>query len=234
LQKAIEQYGLVAAVGFSQAKPIIGEALRLMIEANRQAPADNTNQDNCDNGNMTACTRLIGDNPPWVWQVCTELGMFQTGSVYYNTVQYSIDQVCINGFGESVSKGPSLEFREKYGGFKTNTSNAFFADGQFDPWRSRTLNGNKSRRKTSATIPDEGKTLGDNEFFGAVIPNMFHAAVSYNFGAILAGETRVINSDGLPSGVSEARVAQQLFVDALLKWLPEFNKTSQGGYPSGN
>ncbi|CCX05543.1 Similar to Putative serine protease K12H4.7; acc. no. P34528 [Pyronema omphalodes CBS 100304] len=234
LQKAIEQYGLVAAVGFSQAKPIIGEALRFMIEANWQAPADNTNQDNCNNGNMTACTRLIGDNSPWVWQVCTELGMFQTGSVHYNTVHYIIDQLCVNGFGESVSKGPSLEFREKYGGFKTNPSNTFFADGQFDPWRSRTLNGDKSGREASTTIPDEGKTLGDNEFFGVVIPDLFHAPVHYNFGMILAGETRVINSDGLPPGVSEAREAQQLFVDALLKWLPEFNKTSQGGDPSDN
>lgn len=190
---------------------------------------DPANSNECANGDQSACQKLITDNQGWLYQTCSELGYFFTkdnkpDQLTFRNVTYSIKD-CVSSFGSSVSKGPSLAPLQKYGDNKQlNPSNTFWVDGQYDPWRSATVNALDSGRYPSNVIPESGKTLQGNNFFGAVINNTYHVPLQSCSAVVLAGE-KVLDGAN-PDCEPGAAHVQQLFLDALEKWLPKFEKHS--------
>ncbi|PBP17199.1 hypothetical protein BUE80_DR012130 [Diplocarpon rosae] len=79
---------------------------------------------------------------PWFYQVCTEWGLWTTGSSYPQgklplisrvvNLEYS-SQICRHAYG--ITTPPNLDAVNKHGGFKLSYPRLAFIDGEQDPWR---------------------------------------------------------------------------------------------------
>lgn len=205
--------------------------------------------DQCKSGDNKACQDLITPDSSWMYQGCAELGYFFTHdhenlAMKFQTLKYNVD-ICVQTFGNAVSKGPTLAPIQKYGGNKEiNPSNTFWVDGQYDPWRPATVDALDSSRVPSNVIPGLNKTLQGNKFFGALINNTFHIPLHSCFAQVAPGKYKISENDAALASCKPGTVeAQQLFLDALEQWLPQFSKHSvnvgtgraaTGGGGSGN
>ncbi|KAF8532878.1 serine carboxypeptidase S28-domain-containing protein [Trichophaea hybrida] len=193
---------------------------------------DIVNGNKCSKSDKNACQKLITDNQGWFYQTCSELGYFFTKDdmpnrkpeqLSFRNVTYNI-QDCVSLFGSSVARGPSLAPLKKYGGKKTlNPSNTYWVDGQYDPWRPTTVNALDSGRYPSRDIPESGKTLQGDNFFGAVVNDSYHVPLHSCWAIVSEGETKLDEPNPECKNGAEA---QQLFLDALQEWLPKFEKHS--------
>ena len=191
--------------------------------------------DQCNSGDNKACQDLISPDSSWMYQLCAELGYFFTrdgktgknSAMKFETLKYNID-TCVQNFGKAVSKGPTLAPIHKYGGNKQiNPSNTFWVDGQYDPWRPATVDALDSGRYPSKVIPGLNKTLQGNNFFGALINNTFHIPLHSCFAQLAVGKYKISKHDAALASCQPGTVeAQQLFLDALEQWLPQFKKHS--------
>lgn len=233
--KEISVDGIDATPGYTKATRIIMGALESHNSPTKPtfskrglSPA---NENSCGTtGNQEDCMVAITENS-WYYQVCSQMGYFQNTDsendyLVFENLKGDLDQ-CVKTFGQSVAKGPSLN-PQKYGGKDLNLSNTFWADGQYDPWRAATPNSFNSGRVPSQNIPEAGKTLEGNQFFGIVVNDTFHTPLHACVGIVLAGTkdldmaaTNLVTATNLDCkpGVFEA---QQLFLDAIVSWLPSF------------
>jgi hypothetical protein len=246
----LKKHGIVAALGFLEALPIIEEVMASFLAA---YSSDSTtvvkivprlrlhrNKNTFKSHNNNTSAKFPTDDQSWSYQYCTEMGFFQVAPVFdpnnieppFDNYGYEVGK-CMRNFGTSVSAGPSSAPLRKYGGFRgVNPSNTFWVDGRNDPWRNVSPGSPRSWRNASGIIPDAGKTLEGNNYFGAIVNGSFHAPISACIAIVPPGEDRIhhLASAELNAGVGycgvEVLAAQQLFLDALGEWLPKFQNHS--------
>ncbi|KAL5628333.1 hypothetical protein BROUX41_003081 [Berkeleyomyces rouxiae] len=123
---------------------------------------------------------------PWVWQMCTEWGLFQTGTTVYNgqlplissklTTQASME-ICNRAFNRFDL--PNTSIINRRGGLSFKYPRVAFINGEQDPWRAVTphkinRNENLSNNELFYLIPDAGHAWDRNSIFkNQVIPGIF-------------------------------------------------------------
>ncbi|KAI5777612.1 serine carboxypeptidase S28-domain-containing protein [Geopyxis carbonaria] len=237
LAKKIASDGVVAALGswdkaqslvFSTFKSMWADYMKAMGAAGGAQPPL---KDLCASGSQQMCTTFLSLQA-WAYQRCFELGNALTANGDDSAISPAFDNIeaardeCVDMFGESARAGPSLQPRkwtaESY-------SNTFFPDGAHDPWRGVSVNAES--RGTSEEIPAAGKRAR----FGAVMPDSWHSAVFGCTAWLNRGDDKIdIKATeewqvGDPNCGKDVQDAQQLFLDALDKWLPTFKPHSLTG-----
>jgi Serine carboxypeptidase S28 len=164
------------------------------------------------------------DSRSWGWQVCTEMGFFQTANLgehqlvsKFNSLKYQI-KWCHDQFADGYKSGlvpeqPRVEeTNAQFGGWNIRPTNTFWTVGQFDPWTTLSmLSSLETAPKLTAvqSIPECSEELPNSEIFGMVIPAQGHVSdFSSDAGA----------------------VAVELFNRALEKWLSCRKKSGNGEY----
>lgn len=240
----IKSKGTVATLGWKKAKPLLDTGIKNLWTAYMKmitvpgAPPLETLEEveaACAGGDEASCSSYVSGTT-WLWQGCSDMGNIVTAGSGKITPAYAtiekLTEDCVFQFGDVVANGPSLKM-EKYGGFKMNPSNVFFADGGSDPIRALTPNSDASGRVASSTIPKAGATLSGNQFFGHVANGSYHTPHTACSAFLAIGETKINDAetreynDGYPGAcTAEVTAGQQLFLDALDVWLPDFKPHS--------
>jgi hypothetical protein len=162
----------------------------------------------------------------------SEIGYFQDSNSSYPTniipgfvdVASWIQDNCISNYGNSTAGGPDVtKLNNKYHGWHMSTTNVFFVNGQYDPWRALSvasdINPTEPGNTLTTTIPAAGAALPNGTVFGYTVQNGVHCSdLYYNLTAVQTNTT-------LPGSVDEsANVAHELFASALSSWLPAYTK----------
>lgn len=165
-----------------------------------------------DSPSITACldthdprspmyTDLKSENRPWFWQVCTEYAYWQTAAPLWQTSVVSrkltthwYQHQCPYMFGEhEVPRWPEWRrINEEYKGWYLRLTRTFWIDGEWDPWRTLSVQ--------SDNAPDRYSWNDDAEF--VVLPESVHHWVSKKYSTI--GE-RFNSTHISPSGWHDTR-----------------------------
>lgn len=124
-----------------------------------------------------------------------------------------------------MASGPTANgalTNKKYSGWLSNTTNVFYTNGEYDPWRALSIASDISAaspaRQLTQFIPPANKLAPNGQVFGYVIPKGMHGSdLSYNLSAVAtnASQDTVANN---------ANVAHEIFASALSSWLPAYTK----------
>ncbi|KZP00218.1 peptidase S28 [Calocera viscosa TUFC12733] len=174
----------------------------------------------------------------WTWQYCTEWGYYQDANASnpHNIISVSrtydsFQSGCLTAFANATGimpSTPNVNAINKYGGWNMSPSNVLFTNGQFDPWRSVTMDSPEPaapHRNVTTTIPKCNTPPANNDVFGITHANMVHVsdqrvlltpdANHTNFHTV--GFYSPIATEPFYSGMG-------LFSMALREWLPCFEK----------
>lgn len=122
-------------------------------------------------------TDLKSDARPWMWQVCTEYAYWQTATPIWHPTMVSrklttewYQRQCPLMFGEhNVPFRPEWRrINREYKGWYLRLSRTFWIDGEWDPWRTLSVQ--------SDDAPD--RTHWDDDVYYAVLPKSVHHWVS--------------------------------------------------------
>ncbi|KAF3935421.1 hypothetical protein ABW20_dc0104760 [Dactylellina cionopaga] len=191
-----------------------------------------------DSGDTNTLASAI-DNYSWLWQFCTEVGGFQVANMArpYNlipsfmNVQHQL-QVCINQFGVSEHMtwaGPNVGwYNQKYLGWDIELPNVFWTNGEFDPWRSLSIESPEAPKKPSTNIiPKCGDTFPAGTQLRYIIKGGHHGSdfaeplpdevTTTNITATTATKTVGSTATRDPKSVAvvDANNAQRLWLSAM-------------------
>jgi len=168
------------------------------------------------------------DSLSWTWQFCSQFGFYQVAdpnnpvnieSTYFSTAEQQ--EWCNQLFNNEGPPQPNVTAVNKYGGWNMTPSNVFFSNGEYDPWRTLSVNSQESnspQRNGSETVPTCNTSPQSPSFFGTTYPQQVHAADMF-----------MVSSD--PQGKIDAYAkGVALFSSALDHWLPCYKTAlSTGG-----
>jgi len=154
----------------------------------------------------------------WEWQYCSQFGYFQVADpdnpVNIVSTYISVaDELawCDQTFNNQNPPQPDVTALNKYGGWNMSPSNVFFSNGEYDPWRTLSVNSQESnspQRNGSETVPTCNTSPQFPSFFGTTYPQQVHGA-------------DVFMSSRYPQGDRDAFAkGGALFGSALDQWLP--------------
>ncbi|KAI8145787.1 peptidase S28, partial [Fennellomyces sp. T-0311] len=101
-------------------------------------------------------TDLKSEVRPWMWQTCTEYAYWQTADFFWRPTLVSrklttqwYQRQCPLMFGEhNVPFRPAWrEINTDYKGWNINIDRAFFIDGEWDPWRTLSVQSDNAPTK---------------------------------------------------------------------------------------
>lgn len=167
----------------------------------------------------------------WTWQYCSEFGYYQVADpnnpvniepTYFTVAEQQ--QWCDSLFNGEDPRQPNVTALNKYGGWNMTPSNVFFSNGEYDPWRTLSVNSQESnspQRNGSETIPACNTSPQFPSFFGTTYPQQVHGADMF-----LRSTYPQSKQDAYAKGVA-------LFSSALDQWLSCY-KASGGTSGSGS
>jgi len=160
----------------------------------------------------------ITDTYSWTWQYCSEFGYYQVAdpnnpvNIVPTYISLAEQQAwCDQMFNNMNPRQPNVTAVDKYGGWNMSPSNIFFSNGEYDPWRTLSVNSQESnspQRNGSETIPTCNTSPAFPSFFGTTYPQQVHGADVFSAPRDSQGE-----KDAYAKGVT-------LFSSALDQWLP--------------
>lgn len=168
----------------------------------------------------------------WMWQYCSEFGFFQVADpdnpVNIVTTYYTVAQEqewCDQSFSDAGFKQPNVTAINKYGGWNMTPSNVFFSNGQYDPWRTLSVNSQESnspQRNGSETVPACNASPQFPSFFGTTYTQQVHGADVF------------LISDGPQDQVDAFNKGLTLFSSALDQWLSCYHVASSSPSSGGD
>ncbi|KAH0604564.1 uncharacterized protein H6S33_006941 [Morchella sextelata] len=124
--------------------------------------------------NAEECMQFLDSNSiSWTYQVCTDFANTVTvpetgGGLYphrFIGLEALYDHRCKGNF--NLTAMPGSDNNERYGGWAMQSSNTFFVDGQYDPWRPATVNSQAPEahgRRRTEEVPAAGEVLKGGVF----------------------------------------------------------------------
>jgi len=142
---------------------------------------------------------------------------------YYTIAEQQL--LCDQLFNGEETLQPNVTALNKYGGWNMTPSNVFFSNGEYDPWRTLSVNSQESnspQRNGSETVPTCNTPPQFPSFFGTTYSQQVHGADMFS-------------SPRVPQGQQEAYAkGLTLFGSALDQWLSCYNATPSTGGVRGN